>query len=1369
MAPLNENESPVDAESAVSDLPLQEEALPLAPTAVRQAVEAAVSAGHIYQIREEVEAEISAVESPLSFLRQLVDIMPDLEGTPEEKMLLLEEAIYGPGVGAMKPILWDYFEGLRGSRQLDAHSLSNLNLEVAFPDMDVISVDLGAFAKFDDNSSTDQKIRVQQSLERISIYAEREFGVYPLKARAGDCYVWGLKRLSGNKREDNRRLLAVVSWIMSEVESIEMPVEVIKHETKPDGETPLYTIVGDKAYFKATAVVVRAPEGSVKTSMHTGTMESGQGHTRLRGASFAKVLKLEKGDVTKGHIKFPKAYAEEINSQGIPGVNVSEAGEMLPLTIHDLESGVELSGPALLSGRTQSVSMLARLYALAAAAQASCQDGGPKRFVDRRGTGRLEGLSAEPGLVCIGFQVGSVADEVERPDVYSRFYQEYYKIVSRPRFANRFEVMKQDEGWMIISSRKNGHRLDLTNGKDVKLLIDYKVEVAALLRKFALPVRVSASGESTRFSIPVQGKMAEEMIWGDVVTNARLVKGMPDDLVCLHSSVCLRSSGSLALQELIKKFFKGIGVVQFLAVDPDNARSETIHDRMIAQDLFGVESIMKHLRACAENPENLGSISLLPPVDDLEGRGYGGSAVARHMVSEFNKANQENETNLKAVYITPVEGSVIRGILQQFMPQEYAKLENESEVVPLYRTFLANNISALDGYALAVDPMGQSDATQDDLLRETIELMKGRNCFMLWVDGEGKPLHLHPMTPGSAAKLMLQMNGVDYKRTGLVEMVEQAIQKLKLSQPLKARFVVHTLSKAMRITYNEDKILRIDFDPKMIASSAAPSALAAFAEDKKLSTAARGLYGLIAKIGVEMPLDKLFELESQTLNGITKKRFKQELNRLCDIGWVTHNQELDTYEIADSNQSESAMELHSYDFNSGFISSWLIENKLVSLTAEFTPTDVNRVEAEYLHLLEDEKHDGPDKVRRMEVLGGSLALRRFRRHQLADARQVYWDFIGKTSRSGRICIPQGLNSTRINFYLTMAQVMLQSEEARDHELANQIFEYFIGYRGVSGMDRARAFNGISRLIARKTTNRNIQAVDVPVHLKEGLKEDLIPRTIALHGEVGAYRGLINFMNMVPTLNQRNEGLAHALIIKAVQLSAVYSSLEIVNRVTEMSSINRDSLRGEFEEIQSFLASNQEALETLDVYEELKPTIKRLSGGCRMNFGESESARADFVEALDGYDELQVPDFKQAHDAVYGALLIDWRNVYKSFLSYRRAQSTSEKEKLSQEMMMTAVGLYNDLVKLKKRCIREGDLYNWEKSLLSIGNVCLLLVYLAADMPGYGGDTMKNMYKYGSQALDEQRLVLERLGRDTETLIKARADLDDAARACNFIE
>ncbi len=1310
--------------------------------------------GDIHPLQNHFHKSIDGVASH-SLLKQMENFVNQMSGNDyKEKLSAAEAAVFGPGVAPFRDILLRYFASSKCDGPLDNEKLSYLDIELQYPDMWIISVDLGAFAMFDDNSTASQKIQVQKALEEVSIYAEREFGVFPLKARAGDCYVWGLLKDGCN----NSDLIAVVSKILKKVESIEMPVHAIKDACSEKGES-LYKCNQDKCYFKGTAVVVDAPEGSVKATLHTGDFRSGQGHVRLRGEAFAKVLDIEnaKPGVTKGRIKVCSSL---VNALG-DFVEIDDNSEFSPTEVDPFN--VDRRGPFSYSEVDYADDV--RVYALAAAAQASVQDGALSRYLNRNEC--VDGLSAEPGLICIGFQVGSAKDEVKDPEKYKRFYAEYYKCISEDKFASRFEVLKQDEGWMIVSSRKNAQRLDLKVEADVRLLIDYLLMLASLLKKNNLPVRIAAAGAHTRFSIPEHDRVAEEFIWGDVVTAARLVKGMPEDMVCIHSSVCLRASGSLALQEMMKHIFKGIGVVQFLALKPDSLSDEEVHKRIMAQDLFGVDALLKRLLVYVNQAENYGSIALLPPESDPKGKGYGSSALARRLVESL----KEDESQLKGRLILPLRGSILRRILSLYLA-DYNEQWPDVEIIYKYRTLIAENIEIFDGDLLVIDPMGPLPEIEYNILKETKESFKGRKSLMLWVNGEGDVKeHLSHMRIKDAARLLLQMHGLDHTNNTLREMVGVRLRSLNIK--LKVRFVIHVLAKSMRILRQGESIIRIDFDVDNLRNVREPGELAALAEELHLSSVARWLYGLIAKIALPVSFNSLHMCVSRINMTLSIQRLREELDRLIDIGWL--NCDGDKYCLADMQQREAAIALHSFDY--GVIPNLLISTGgIIPLNSECLPSDFKYQVFAYEHLLAvtggitDES-----KYECMRILAAQIAEEYFLQGRLTDARRVFWDYIESVDAMRGVYFSEKLDLSEQDFYLKIVQIMLQSEEMKDHDLAEKICSALISNSKVSTIYKARAFAFLSRIVARGRFNPDgkqhtryaVTARHLPIQFKDFLSESKYHRAYNLCNELGAHEALFNLMKDFPHSLEREESLSWDLVYHMLFLVKTFISFELLQYVVPNTAgrfpFNKNKLLEDFTVINNFLTRNIDEIRKFDIYREIIPTFFRLMAGCFSHLKKIEKTKEYFFLAQNAYERAPLPDYKQIHDAMFGILWLDFKNFYEECRGINKESNTDTYELQFQVIMSGALNL-------KKSCIEKGDLRNWKKSLIVMANCCE--IYLQYVCQYFSVDKIlqkaNSFYRFGQSVLEEQRNVMIRAGEDPERvdrlITSAMRDMDKAYNA-----
>lgn len=1286
-----------------------------------------VSADEIGRVRSAVEGRTAELIQVPDVLTEFVTALESMPGVDEqEKLRRLVDASFGPGIDCVREQLVSRFESYNGvplTRNQIELAVSGFSEVFEHPEGDALSIDLGAFALFGQKASIEQNIAVQRAQEKIINDFESRYGLMVLKSRAGDCYVPFIPRIYA--RTENRpdrdveRMLVLTQALAKAMGQIEMPVEAIKNALGKDGQ-PLYEIRSvmergvqvEKAYFKVTVAVADAAEGKVQHALTLSSVGGAQGLFRLRGETLAEILRIEnKRGVTKGHARFDEASLARIQ-QYYPSLSVVDGqihlmGEDISFsakpgfTLSDdrVETALRSSKPA---GPVTNAEFLAALVAL----QATTTTGAPQRFAQRCvQTEYNNALSSEPGRVALGVQVGSAQDEAENPEKYDAFYDELIALVSEPRFTNRFQLLKHDESWVVISSRGNGVALDLSNEQDLKLLLVLQIALGSLLKKHELTAKVASSAGSSRFSIPSPGLVAEDWYWEDVVNLARLLKGTDFEGILVHSNVCMKAAGTLGFLEFLSQEFKGIGLVQFLRLYPDMEVDDVL-SQIMSQDLLGVDGVRDTLQERLNNPVGHGVISLMGPVHDPEGR-YGKSALMRRFAL--------GQKQIIGPKLQPVMLSGVNTLGKIMDAIGYAY---EGTVVMAYEKMLHENPNFLDGHLLLCDPSVELDETTKNLLRRTGDVMKGRIALLIWAGAEeGEVLRLSPLSLDDATTLVSRTKGIPETDTTTISLLRAELGKLEtgLISRLTPPFVLHQLSAAIEIKRNsktgeiDSIILHRD---RLSTTGTGSSALETQAEALSLDTDVRGVYGLIASLRAPLSRESLISLVVATL-GLSEARAAFAVGRLLEVTWISD--EGGALSLTNESHRDGAMNLHSYDFRGA-----VFADAGLTYFPSDKPIDSMTLDEQYTELglrLQAESLD----VTRLRELTAVIALEYYKSGQIAESRSVYHRYFEKV---GETNVPLGLDEKGVGFYLNAATVLRQGASSVDHQVAIDLLKFLVGYRGIADLQRQKVFFALSRMVNKGldltdecgVMRSNLGEIPFVEDRKESLLSHPAIQSLLSQREIcGKLKTLLLSFPAVSDVEARHLNSMNVLIydLTITYLEARFLPYIDPSQAAEYRaylSQKTERFKAEYVRLKGLGAS--------DCAPEMFATATRLFGGLLLKMDDSEG-EALLKSSRQAYLDLDVPDYKQANDVTTG-LLKSEEQYLLGLVQLRGVQTDAPKSKTavmhhSSEVFEKAQSLLKSLNQSVDACRSSGDIENWHQSLSMMHNVYLVLIFAQASV------------------------------------------------------
>ncbi len=1046
----------------------------------------------------------------------------------------------------------------------------------------MFSLDLGAFAYFQNNSTSQQQIELYRSLQQRVFALQKEYGFKLVQAPAGDCYVGFVEEKAELSSEENmRRVYTILAAVHQSMDTIPVPNERLKadNERYRDG------------FFKSTVTAVNVDKGDLIAQLYTGKSGYGKGFMTIGGRAYAQMKEVDEDLTSKRKVHFDDALRARLAEFGVEVDENGEVEEIYPSKFYDF-SQEEVP-------QSRRDFPLAVLQVLAAA---GLRDGALEEWKLRlEGKGSKEDiLTQDMGMVCVGVMMGSLSDEAANPKKYAAAYSEIRHLLNKKKFK-KFSAFKKDETVLYIEVGG----LDLARGDD-ELLVDFMLRVGQICEKHEVDsAEVSAWG-NTLVRLPVGESAVQEISGKNIifVARAKKLRGVG----CLHSSVCLQATGTLALHEMKTGEFdlKGMGRAQYLMYLKERLFEKTVADVMSGlrgQTLFGVEEYQKRLAEIVSAPGSVATLGLFGE------SGSGKSALMRWLVSE-NK-----EVALNILKLGDDDVAVIRGLLYALDPAAYPKELSLTAVLTCFRAILADGGAKFDGKVLVFDHASYSE-TEIGLLNDLVLALTARRKSTIIYNGafpveeEGtfhERMQIEQLSCGEAAQLLAKVKGgiftsgrVSAVNITQLESAFEAAECFGVSRT--ARRVMNVYAEALRMEGG-----RIWFDEGVLKNPAVNlGALAARVREHSVSLSQRRLLKFLSKIRIPMSVEVLMRVGG--LSGEVEE-FRNDLVFLKEAGFLG---EKDChYFLADEGERAAMGDLVADEFNERIISGMVLR-LCGDWQGPVVDENLSLAKAMLAHSFEA-------KVSRMNLCR-DLGAYYFGSGRLSAANAVYkqynetfgLNFVGKNE------------SEVIDFYLDAAWSFYHSGEKEDLEVAMRICEA-CEQQGCSEAQKARVVWTKLRLIMRGCYPGELEACDAGKELLANIDPGKDQKYVDdINKRVKRVSHISKLIEDVRGMEfSESDGL-----LVALDLARIYLNLFALRGTNATYAQSRKEV----------LYQEMLALDGAEISNATYAALAgRMRGGVCIETGRLEDAIEKLTPVVGVYDDLAAPDFIQSIEVQTGLL------------------------------------------------------------------------------------------------------------------------------------
>lgn len=1222
------------------------------------------------------------------------DESDSVEDIAQKSLELLNEGIAGPSwVG---DVFGDAVEAkLAGAEEAP----DDFDVEVDMGKGVMFSLDLGAFAYFQNNSTSQQQIELYRSLQQRVFALREEYGFKLVQAPAGDCYVGFIEHKSGlSSAENMRRVYTILAAVHQSMDTIPVPNENLKsdNERYRDG------------FFKSTVTAVAVEEGDLIAQLYTGKSGYGKGFMTIGGRAYAQIKEVDEDLTSKRKVHFDQALALRLAELGL---ELDENGELDEFYNSEFYDFSQEEAPQ--SRRDFSLPVLQVLSA------AALREGALEEWkLQLEGKAAREDiLTQDMGMVCVGIMMGSLSDEAKYPKKYSAAYSDIRSLLNEKRFE-RFSAFKKDEAVLYVEASG----LDLAKGED-ELVVDFMLQVGQICEKHGVSSAEVAAWGDTLVRLPVGESAVQEISGKNIifVARAKKLRGVG----CLHSSVCLQATGTLALHEMETGEFdlKGMGRAQYLMYMKENLMGKNVADIMSSlrgQTLFGVEKYQKRLGQIASEPGLVATVGLFAE------SGSGKSALMRWVANEYK------DIVLNALKLGDDDVAVIRGLLCALDPEAYPKEElSLPAVLTAFRAIIADGGSKFDGKILVFDHASYSE-TEIGLLNDLVLALTARRKATIIYNGafpveeEGtfhERMEIGPLSCSDAAKLLAKVKGgVFASGREMAVSLKQLEAAFEFAEQFgvarTARKVMNVYSEALRMEGG-----RIWFDRTILENPGVNlGALAARVRENSVSLSQRRLLKFLSKIRVPMTAEVL-------MSGMGAAEdlevLKSDLLFLKEAGFLGEG--AGKYFLAKEGERVAIGDLVADEFDEKVMSEMVL-HLCGGWQGPVTDENLSFAKALLAHSFEA-------KMPKMKLCHdlGAYYFGSERLSAAADAYKQYIEVFGVKF--------DGVDSVKaVDFYLDAAWSFYHSGEKEDLKMAMQIYEACEKRVSVEGHSK-RLFWGKLRLIMRDCYPGEIEAGDSEKDILVNIDPEKHPN----RQEVARIMG--RRISYVEKLVEEMRGVE---LSDEDQFDAVLSLVMIYLKAFALRGAQDEYKKGKKIDLMSEMSMFDDIEFEDSAYSAL---AERMRGGALTEIHALDSAIKTFLGAVKKYDALEVPDFVQVVEAQMGL-------NEAIFMRLNEALELSGEETEDGKIhrffgLEEGQRIADQLVDYKKKsdvltrtCLLRGDKRSLWRAFMHMGNVAEFTLLLAMRCPEMNllgeewRDSFDQLFKDFSFYWDELCVVYE---------------------------
>lgn len=1129
----------------------------------------------------------------------------------------------------------------------------------------MFSVDLGSFAYFQNNSTSQQQVELYRSLQQRIFALQEEYGFKLVQAPAGDCYVGFVEDKPGlSSAENMRRSYTILAAVHQSLDTIPVPNEKLKtdNERYRDG------------FFKSTVTAVNVGKGDLVARLYTGKSGYGKGFMTLGGKAYAQLKEVDEKQTSKRKAHFDEVLCARLAEIGVAVDDNHEVGEFVTSLFHDF-SQEEVPQ----SRRDFSLPVLQVLAA------AALRDGALEEWRLRlEGRKQEDILTQDMGMVCIGIMMGSLSDEAQNPGKYAAAYAEIRNLLNESRFE-KFSAFKKDE--VVLYVEAGG--LDLAKGED-ELVVDFMLRAGQICEKHGISAaEVSAWGD-TLVRLPVGESAVQEISGKNIIFVARAKKLR--DVMCLHSSVCLQATGTLALHEMETGEFdlKGMGRAQYLMYRAASLLDKTAEDVVCGlrgQTLFGVEEYQARLAGIAAQPGSVATFGLFGE------SGSGKSALMRWI------ANNNKGIALNVDRVGNDDISSIRGLLHALDAAKYPKDMSLTVVLTCFRAILADGGSVFDGKVLVFDHASYSE-TEIGLLRDLVLAITARRRATIIYNGafpveeEGtfhERMQIQQLSCGDAATLLAKVKGGIFAsgREAAVNVTQlgaafEAVASLGVSRT--PRKVMNIYADALRIESG-----RIWFDEAVLRDPAVNlGALAAHVREGSVSLSQRKLLKFLSKIHIPMTPPVLARVIGFTGD---IEAFKDDLEFLKEAGFLVEKN--GHYCLANEGERAAMGDLVTEEVDVRGMSGMIL-HLCGAWRGPVTDENLSFAKALLLHSFEA-------KAPRMDLCH-DLGTYYFESGRLSAANAVYEQYVDTF----------GLNfagsdiSKAVDFYLDAAWSFYHSGEKEDLESAMRICEACFE-QTCSGEQKARVVWVKLRLIMRGCYPGEVEICDAGRELLENIDPEANRKYIDDANEmakrISHIAGLIEEVRSMEVAQPEQ-------VIAAMELSKIYLNL------FALSATNEDYKQRRSAE----LCEAMSGFDGVDFDNVTYAALaERMRGGVFTVTGRFDGAAEKFGNATEKYNMLDQRDFVQSMEAQMGILQAIFVPMNETLKLSRGEIAERKIDKIfglaeGRQLAERLIEYRERSDSARKACLLRGDKRSLWRAFMHMGNVAEFTLLLALRCP-----------------------------------------------------
>jgi hypothetical protein len=1229
---------------------------------------------------------------------EMYEILDQLPGRDfAEKKLLLNEGVAGPSwIGplfgqAVESELERQDAAARAAGE-DPGQERDVEVEVKMGRGLGFSIDLGAYANFNDKSISPQKVQLFRAMEHRIFQMQDEYGFQILEAPAGDCYVGFIPfDPSVGEEKNTRRMYGVLEAIQRKMNSIPVPNEALREdeENYPGGK------------FRSTVTCVWAEAGDFIARLKA--RRCGEGSIGVEGRAYTR-LKEDEGVSSKCKVHFDKELVRRLRAIGVLVDKNNEVSGFYP----EFASSMPNVDEEPLDFDLRVLSVLAK---------AVLRRGAMKEWIAKlngsEGVGK-EIVTQDLGTTCVGCLVGDMKHRAMYPEKYKLIDNEILDLVGEPRFGN-FTCLKPNENKFYIE----GFEMDFTED-GVNNLIALCIGIRKILDRHGLPRRIAAAWDKTLIRIPVKGDTpigetaVQEVSSEAMVYVARWLKTMEKsglERIRLDESVCMRASGTLAKREMKTEELKGVGTRQCLDISCETGEEDAL-DRVYVQHLFGSDKYFAKLDAeVFSQPGKFASYALLPERRGVSG--YGISAIMRRVARSY-----ENAVSVSKVGNDDV--AVIRGLLMALKPETPADL-SLAGVITTFGALLAGSGEVFDGKVLVLD-FDKLTETEHELLERLALLLASKgNATILHTEafkpqlGElAETVEVKGLSAFEAARLLAEMKGKSDDMHYIRSLGEAFSFVEDLDLPRTPRNVMDAYYYALRV---EGGSILFEMG-KLLNPEVKPGALAAKLRRHSVSPWQQRVLQFMGEVHLPMSAEVLWKTYRKEVNGKSgsSKRFEEDLQFLQEAGFLVSikreeaggEKKVLEFTLADSGERATVRTLTTEVFDVKGISQTLAE--LVDFTwdgSEISEAQLSLVEGRFYHLL---KARGGGFDLQVLSLAKCLGEHYFRSERFSAARGVYRTYLDSVGH----VFPENPSFEIVALYLDIAWSFYHSSVKEDLDMARDIYESVL-MSGCADGQCKDAFWGLSRVIMRGAYSGDSPSTDFGEMVRANIdseagtkeQEDALDAAKKQEAIIELRVRMVERIVEKAGASEVDEGLWQAL--RHTDLYLQIFALRGLNEAKKAEQ--KDLLNARLLAADSFVEGDAAFIST----------SARLLGGSyvelgrppHVDFAKLAMAKARFDKAAEEYEGVSKPDFIQSTDLKVGVLEALVYRIDETLKTWSPDLSDEEIDSFLQ-----VLDDYDEAAEaLRKHCLRHGDQQNLWRALFNVANAMEFRIRIAGDLLG----------------------------------------------------